>query len=453
MYGYQEDSIARIKASKQLAVLLNMGLGKTVITLTALAEMGCKRVLVLAPATVVELDVWGDEARAWKHLVGVTVLPIFGVVKKRIGLLMYKELNTSMRVDVVSYENVMWLTDAIERDQYDAIVFDELSKMKHPGTSRFKRLRAWAKSIPVRVGLTGTPVGNHLLDLWGEMFMVAGEKPLGARFVDFRAEFFAPQDFQMRSWELKNSSLEAEIIRRVKPYAFSLDPIEARTKVPGVRLNMIEVALPPEARKMESDLAEKCSTELAGGVELTALSASALGMKVRQLASGAVYHDIDGHWTTVHASKVDKLEEMVEELQGEPLLVFYWFRHELERMLVRMPWAKQLSEPGVMEKWNRREVEVLLAHPGSAGHGLNLQHGGSNICWFTLPWSLELWRQANGRLTRFGQKAQYVAVHTLMAGEMDYAVMDALKEKGRVEARVMEEVRLREHFLGLEDIL
>ena len=144
---------------------------------------------------------------------------------------------------------------------------------------------------------------------------------------------------------------------------------------------------------------------------------------------------------------------MVEELQGEPLLVFYWFRHELERLLVRMPWAKQLSEPGVMDAWNKRKVELLFAHPGSAGHGLNLQHGGSNICWFTLPWSLELWRQANGRLTRFGQKAQYVAVHTLMAGEMDYAVMDALSEKGRVEARVMEEVRLREHFLGLEDIL
>jgi superfamily II DNA or RNA helicase len=453
LYGYQRDSIERIKTARQLGVLLNMGLGKTVITLTALAEMRCHRVLVLAPATVVELDVWGEEARAWQHLSGVRVEPICGNVKQRTAKLMRICSRVETSVDVVSYENVMWLTDAINRGEYDAIVFDELSKMKHPGTTRFKRLRAWAKDIPVRIGLTGTPVGNHLLDLWGEMFMVAGEKPLGPRFVDFRAEFFAPQDFQMRQWELKNSSLEAEIIRRVKPYAFSLDPVEARTKMPEFRVNKIELRLPPQAAKMEAELAQTCATELEGGIELTALSASALGMKVRQLASGAVYHDIEGHYATVHNAKMDKLQEMVEAMQGEPLLVFYWFRHELDRILMWMPWAKQLSQPGVLEAWNRREVPLLLAHPGSAGHGLNLQHGGHNVAWFTLPWSLELWKQANGRLVRIGQKSQTVVAHVLLAGEADHMVLDVLGQKNAVEARVMEEVRLREHFLGLEDIL
>jgi superfamily II DNA or RNA helicase len=453
LYGYQQASIERITSSKQLAVFLNMGLGKTVITLTALAEMGARRVLVLAPASVVELDVWGEEARAWQHLSGVRVEPVCGTVKQRTAKLMRICSRVETNVDVVSYENVMWLTDNIDREKYDAIVFDELSKVKHPGTSRFKRLRAWAREIPLRVGLTGTPVGNHLLDLWGEMFMVAGEKPLGPRFTEFRSEYFAPQDFQMRSWALKRPELELEILKRVKPHAFSLDPVEARTRMPELRVNPIELRLPPAVAKMESDLAQTCATELDGGVELTALSASALGMKVRQLASGAVYHDIEGHWTTVHAEKVDKLEEMVEAMQGEPLLVFYWFRHELERLLVRMPWAKQLSQPGALEAWNRREVPLLLAHPASAGHGLNLQHGGHNVAWFTLPWSLELWKQANGRLVRLGQKSQVVVAHVLMAGEVDHMVMGVLEEKGRVEARAMEEVRLREHFLKLEDIL
>lgn len=437
LFPYQPPAIAKMVSEKQLAVMLKMGLGKTIITLSALVDLKVRRTIVFAPARVVELDVWGAEARAWKHTSKLKVVPLVGTPAQRLRL-----LAQPADVMVVSYELAVWLAEAVDLDlHFDAIVFDELSKLKKPGSSRFMKLRRSAMRIPVRFGLTGTPVGNHLLDLWGELFMVAGEKPLGPRFTDFREEYFRPVDFERRIWEPKHGAEEA-ITARVKPYAFSLDPAEAAKRLPEVKVLPVDVELPAEVMELENELAHEAKMEL-NGATIEALSSSALAVKVRQLASGAVYSSaLDAEkWEHVHDAKLDVLAEMLDEMQGEPVMVCYWFRHELTRLKKRFPHARELADSTVMDAWNARKVELLLVHPGSAGHGLNLQHGGSTLIWYTLPWSLELWRQTNGRLARPGQKAPFVTAHALLGGEVDHMVLGVLNRKEELEARVVKAVQ------------
>ena len=425
-----------------MVALLKMGLGKTVITLTALSDLGVRRALVLAPAPVVKRDVWGREARAWEHLNGLRVLPLLGDVKRRTAL-----LEQPASVDVVSYELALWLSDAVNlAERYDAVVFDELSKVKTPGTARFRRLRARSMEIPVRFGLTGSPVGNKLLDLWGEMFMVAGGEPLGPTYTAYRARYFVPEgrDPRFATWRLRDEAAAREIHQRVQPFSFSLDEKLAAARLPRVQVGTVELELPASVRKLEAELAATCRARLESGEELRAIGASALGGRVRQLASGAVYlgEGDERHFEAVHSEKVDALREILDEQQGEPVLCFYWYKHEEARLLEAFPHARLATDQAALDAWDRREVPLLLAHPQSAGHGLNLQAGGSSIVWFTLPWSHELWEQGNGRLARPGQSAPVVSATVLLAGEADAAVYKLLQEKGETQAALMESVRL-----------
>jgi SNF2 family DNA or RNA helicase len=438
---YQLQAIDRMVREGQLALFLPMGLGKTVITETALVELKRQvqkfHVLVVAPAMVVKMDVWGHEVEKWEHLQGLRVQSIAGTPEQRLIRLFHPA-----DVDVISYELLPWLLDQdiVLGERYQAIVFDELSRMKHPGTTRFKRLRRAVQGVPYRFGLTGTPVGNHLLDLWGEMFMVTGENALGPRFVDFRNQYFMATDYEQRVWVPKHGTEEA-LHERIRPYAISLSREFAAQRIPPVHVNELDVPLPAAALQLEHDLATKAKAVL-NTLELQACSASALAMKVRQLASGAVYCGIDGEWEEVHDAKLEAMETVVAEQQGRPLLGFYWFRHELDRMQKRFPFARVGDDSTALQDWCKGKVELLLAHPASVGHGLNLQSGGNEILWYTLPWSLELWNQSNGRLARLGQKAPYVMASVLLAGEMDRAVLEVLRQKERVESRLMVELEL-----------
>ena len=448
LFLYQPEAVQRIVDARQIAVFLKPGLGKTVITLTALADLGVQRTLVIAPAAVVERDVWGREARAWEHTRHLTVQALEGTAAQR-----RKALEQASSVETISYENAIWLSDQVElSSRYGAIVFDELSKLKHPGTARYRRLRARSMAIPIRIGLTGSPVGNHLLDIWAELFMVAGEKPLGPTYTGFRKSFFCPTGYDPRfsSWELKHPSCADLIHQYIKPFAFSLDAALAADKLPQVRASSVWIPLPASARKAEEELAGKCETILASGATLEALSASTLAGKVRQLASGAVYHEpVDARdppgtktWSHVHDAKLEVAREIVDEAQGEPILLFYWYQHELERLREWFPDAKSAKDPGVLDAWDRGEVELLLAHPGSVGHGLNLQSVSSTVLWFALPYSHELYEQGVGRLARPGQRAPWVTSIALLCGQADRAIYDRLEAKRRVQSGLMNAVRM-----------
>ena len=436
LFAFQAKAVLQAVKKGRTAIFLEPGYGKTAIALTALWQARTLPALVVAPARVVEQDVWGLEATKWSHLDHLNVVSIHGTKRGR-----KFRLDVGADVEVISYENLVWLTDTVDLDKrYSAIIFDELSKMKTAGSKRSRRMKTAGASIPFRLGLTGTPVGNHLLDLWGEMYMVAGEHALGRTFTGYRSRFFYPRSTVNGipvNWTLL-PGVEGTIHELVKPFSFVLPP-QKEVKLPEVIVNKLPVTMPHKATVEQMELVRELRVKLDGGADLIALQASAMAMKLRQFASGAVYTNKPNDppvWSFVHGGKMDALSDLIEELQGEPLLVFYWFQHELER-LKRLPGVATLDDKGAMDAWNARKLPVLLAHPQSAGHGLNLQAGGHNVCWFTLPWSWELWRQANGRLARTGQTSPVVQAHVLECGEADRLVLAALTQKGTTEKKLL----------------
>ena len=439
MFAYQKQAVAEMVMARQLACFLEPGWGKTVITLTTLHDLCCSRVLVLAPAMVVETNVWGKEAARWKHLRGTVVRPILGGGNQRDAVLQRGIGGNEMTLDVISYENFVWLTKSINLSKYDAIVIDELSKLKHPGTVRFRQFRHKAMAIPIRFGLTGSPVGNKLEDLWGEMFAVCGEKPLGPSKTSFLMKHFYPVKVSQHVNIWKPTATTARDLQaRIKPYAFTLGARDAPA-MPELRLNPIETPMPAHAQALAEELAHEMRVKLADGTNLQALSETALAMKVRQITGGAV-HTGSGKWVAVHEGKLDAVQNIIDELQGEPAVLFYWYTHEHERLRERFG-AVDIHDKGAVDAWNQREIPLLLAHPQSAGHGINLQHGGHNAIWFSLPWSLEMWQQSNGRLVRHGQKSPVVMAHVPVAGPADRVVLEALTRKDSVQTALLKAVQ------------
>lgn len=438
LYPHQARAAEKMVEVRQVGAFLNVGEGKTASALTALVDLGAPRTLVVAPAMVAGARVWTKEAAAWDHTRDLQVTTLDGSAKDRA-----KWLGLRSDVEVISYNLLPWLCEEVDLEKrYGAIIFDELSRMKSPGATWFKRMRTRTPAIPIRIGLTGNPKGNHLRDLWGEMFAVALDKPLGPSKVQFMMQYFTAIQIaeHVATWTPNHGA--AEIIHeRIKPWAFTMDR-GAATGIPPVKLNPINVELPKEARRVADELASELTVRLKSGAELLALSSSSRMSKVRQIAGGAVYVDaLAEKWEPVHDAKLDALGEIVEEMQGEPLLVFYWYRHELERILARFPQARTVDAES-LEAWDRGEVEMLVAHPASAGYGLNLQHGGSNTVWFTLPWSWEMFAQGNGRQARPGQKAPWVSAHILLAGEVDRCVLEVLQEKAEAERMLMKAVTI-----------
>ena len=447
---YQPQAIDRIVADRQVAVLLKPGLGKTVCALSALVRLGPNCTLVTAPAQVVESETWSQEAARWEHTRHLRVVEVYGSVAQREKLLAGTPWPDLI---VISYENLIWLTDRMPRDLFDALVMDELDKLKHPGTKRFKRMRSgWLLNIPIRIGLTGTPVGNAYQDLFGEMFMVAGPAAgLGRTKEEFLCRYFQQIPMpgaKFLKWTLKPDGSAEEIKRLIKPHAFSLNARLAESELPQVIDNPIDLKMPPHLLEQEKTLRREFELELASGKTITALNNSSLAQKIRQLSSGAVYvagPEVSPRpWEETHRLKIDALSNLKDELQGEPLLVFYWYQHERAR-LIRDLGAEDLdvSRAGI-QRWQRGEIPFAIAHPLSKGYGVDgLQHGGSNIAWMALPWGRRnLYDQANARLARKGQKQPRCVSHVLNVGKLDRRIWTQILEIGEQEADVMASVEM-----------
>jgi SNF2 family DNA or RNA helicase len=351
-------------------------------------------------------------------------------------------------IEVISYDLFMWLTENTKPDRYDAIIFDELSKMKHPGTKRFKRMKAWTKKIEIRIGLTGSPMGNHWTDVWGEMYTVAGEKPLGPTKEKYLETYFKQVPRGERYiWELRDDGSDNNIISRIRPYAFSIK------KPPGIVIPEtitveLPVELPQRLREQEARLRREFETELDSGTSLMALNQSKLAAQIRQFASGAIYTGETGdtsRWEVLHDKKVEALRNIVEEMQGEPLIVFTWFKHEARRLSQEFDafiMGEHADKLSTVDLWNARKIPMLVLHPQGSGHGLNLQKGSSSVFWFTLPWSRELYDQGNGRLARLGQPDPFVTSYIPLAGPIDRRVWSAVMRKGENEKLLTDGVRV-----------
>ena len=443
-HEYQRYATEKIIDLPACGLFLEMGLGKTVSTLTAINELIYDRfevgmVLVIAPKRVAD-DTWTSEAEKWDHLQHLTFSKILGTAAQR-------EAALQARADIylINRENVVWLADKLRRQwPFDMVVVDELSSFKSNQAKRFKALRAIRPRVKRFVGLTGTPAPNGLMDLWPEVYLLDCGERLGKTITGYRDRYFYPgkrNGYTVFTWEPKEGA-EAAIHQKISDICISMKA-EDYLRLPEQVVNDIRIRLAPEEIQKYRELEKEKLMEL-DGQEITALSAAAVWGKLLQLANGAVYDD-DGGATMLHDKKLDALEEIVEAACGHPVLVFYNFRHDYDRLMARFERLspRTIQTSGDIRDWNAGRIRLLLAQPASMGHGLNIQAGGHIIVWFGLNPSLELYQQANARLHRQGQK-QAVIIHRLITkGTVDEDVIKKLETKDQRQDSLMEAVKAR----------
>ncbi len=441
-HTYQSFAIQRILDQPATGLFLDMGLGKTVCALTAAAELlhnrfEISRVLVIAPLRVVE-DTWPKEIKKWEHLRYLKLAKVLGTERQRIAA-----LNTQADIWAINRENVEWLVNHYGKKwPFDLVIIDELSSFKSPRAKRFRALRKVRPLIKRIVGLTGTPAPNGLIDLWSQIYLLDQGERLGKTVTGYRHRYFDP-DKRTRtvvySWKPKPEAEEA-IYRKLEDLCVSMKS-EDWLEMPERIDRVIPVQLPPAARKRYEQLERDLLLPLAGG-DIVANSAAVLSNKLLQMANGAVY-DESGGVQELHNAKLDTLEDIVEAANGRSVLVFYSYKHDLNRLLKRFPEARTLDTEQDITDWNAGQILIGLAHPASAGHGLNLQAGGHIIVWFGLTWSLELYQQANARLHRQGQEHSVIVHHLVAEGTMDEQVMAALSRKATGQDALLEAVKAR----------
>lgn len=439
-HDYQRFAQQYIVDNPACALFLDLGLGKTVITLTAVAELMHDRfevghVLVIAPLRVAR-DTWPAEAAKWDHLSGLVVSPIVGTARQR-----REALHRSADVHVINRENLVWLLDELEgRWPFDMVVIDELSSFKSRATKRFKAmLRARAATSRI-VGLTGTPAPNGLLDLWPQFRILDEGERLGKHVTKYRERFFVPDKRngqQIFTWRPRPGA-ERDIYRLIGDITVSMRTCD-HLQLPELTTTTFDVALAEGDRKVYAKLRDELVLQL-DGAEIDATNAAVLGNKLLQLASGAIY-DEDGAVHELHARKLEALEDVVEAANGKPVLVAYWFKHERARILQHFAQAVALETSEDFRRWNDRRIPLALIHPASAGHGLNLQSGGSTLVWFTSPWSLELYQQTNARLHRQGQSEPVTITHLVVPGSVDEHVLAALGRKDTGQSALIDAVK------------
>ena len=439
-HNYQQFATDFILNQSICCLMLDMGLGKTVITLTALWQLALdsfdvSRVLVIAPKRVAE-DTWPKELAKWEHLTGLTSSLVLGSVAERKAALQRKAF-----LYIINRENVAWLVKNHYWD-FDMVVIDELSSFKSNKAERFKAMKKVRPMVTRIVGLTGTPAPNTLLDLWPQMYLMDMGQRLGRFIGGFRDRFFMPD------------KRNREIIYSYKPREGAEDAIYALISdicismkaadyldMPERIDNRIEVSMSPKERKLYDDFQKDMVLSI-GDEELDAVNAAVLSNKLLQMANGAVYGE-DKKVIPIHDRKLDALEDLVEAANGKPLLVAYWYKHDLQRIKARFKNARCIDTAKDIDDWNAGQIPLALIHPASAGHGLNLQDGGCTIVWFGLTWSLELYQQLNARLWRQGQKHTVVIHHIVTKGTHDEDVMRALENKDTRQSALIEAVRAR----------
>ncbi len=439
-HNYQKEAEEFILTHPTAAVFLDLGLGKTVITLTAVEKLmrdsfEIRRVLVIAPLRVARTT-WPDEIEKWDHLKELSYSVAVGTEDERLDA-----LKKGSDITIINRENVEWL---VERSGYafdfDMLVVDELSSFKNHQAKRFKALMKVRPFLKRVVGLTGTPSANGLMDLWAEFRLLDMGERLGRYITRYRLKYFEP-DRRSRNVVFSYKPLpgaETEIEKAIGDITISMSALDYLDMPQKVNITDSVVLSPMEMKRYE-DLKRDLYITL-GDEELTASNAAVLSGKLSQMAGGAVYSD-DGEVVEIHKRKLDALEDLIEANQGKPVLVVYWYRHDKERILGRWKEARELKTMADIADWNRRQISIGLLN-ASSGHGLNLQSGGNTIVWFSLTWSLELYQQTNARLWRQGQTEGSVFIHHIVVKDtIDERILSVLERKMKVQDALLEAVK------------
>lgn len=439
-HNYQSYATRFITTHEVAAIFLGMGLGKSIITLTAIWELlldsfQARRVLVIAPLRVAR-DTWAAELAKWDHLSDLTLAVAVGTKQQRLDA-----LAKGAMVTVINRENIPWLVAHVGSAwEWDMVVIDELSSFKNHQAARFKALTKARPMITRIVGLTGTPAANGLMDLWAQFRILDGGERLGRYISQYRNRYFTPdkrngmQIFTYKPLE----GAEEDIYAAIADITVSMKTTD-HLRLPPLTSTVVDVELDKSERKVYERLRDNLILHLDEGT-VDASNAASLSGKLLQLASGALYTDT-GEASVVHERKLDALEDIIEAANGAPVLVAYWFKHDLERILKRFPHAKHLQSSADFEAWNNGEIPLGLIHPASAGHGLNLQAGGHILVWFTLTWSLELYQQTNARLYRQGQTRPVTITHLAVKDTIDQHVLRALQAKDTTQEALINAVK------------
>lgn len=438
-HEYQSYATEFILSHPISAVFLEMGLGKSVITLSAIFDLCldsflvCK-VLVIAPLRVAR-DTWPAEIKKWDHLKGLSYSVAVGTEKERINAL--KKQST---LYIINRENVDWLVHKSGIPfHFDMVVIDELSSFKSYGAKRFKSLLKVRPSVKRIVGLTGTPSSNGLMDLWAEFRILDLGQRLGRYISHYRNTYFKPdkRNAQIIFSYKPLPGAEEEIYKQISDITISMKSTDYLT-MPEFVSNEVFVTLSEKEWKVYSDFKEDMVANL-GDEEIDAVNAAVLSGKLLQMANGAVY-DSENKAHVIHDKKLDALEDLIEGANGKPVLVAYWYKHDLERIKERFP-VRQIQSSKDIEDWNDGKIPIAVIHPASAGHGLNLQSGGSTLIWFGLTWSLELYQQTNARLYRQGQKDTVIVHHIITKNTIDEDVLFALTKKEKTQDALIDAVK------------
>ncbi len=421
-------------------------MSKTVITLTALFDLCLDsfeigKALIIAPLRVAR-STWPEEIRKWDHLRGLTYSVAVGTEAERTAA-----LRQQVSLHIINRENVQWLVEQSGLPfDYDMIVVDELSSFKSYQAKRFRSLMKVRPMVKRIVGLTGTPSANGLMDLWAEFRLLDLGKRLGRFITHYRDEFFLPDKRngqQIFTYKPKPSA-EDEIYRRIADITISMKSTDY-LHMPECVMNEVTVELSPSEQKNYTRMKQELVVQLQDG-EIDAVNAAALSGKLCQMANGAVYGE-DHQAVAFHDRKLDALEDLLEAANGNPVLIAYWFRHDLERIRKRFT-MREIQTSQDISDWNAGNIAVAVIHPASAGHGLNLQTGGSTLIWFGLTWSLELYQQTNARLWRQGQQNTVVIHHIITKGTIDEQIMKALQRKDKTQAALIDAVKANLEVVG-----
>lgn len=440
-HEYQTYATNFILEHPVAAVLLEMGLGKSVITLTAIYELMLNRfevekVLVIAPLRVAR-DTWPAEIEKWEHLKGLTYSVAIGTEAERVAA-----LKRPTHLYLINRENVDWLiTKSGLPFDYDMVVIDELSSFKSYAAKRFKSLLKVRPRVKRMVGLTGTPSGNGLMDLWAEFRVLDMGQRLGRYITHYRNNFFVPDKRNQQmifSYKPKPGAEEA-VYKLISDITISMKSADF-LKMPKCVINEVPVVLSEKEWSVYHDLREDMVVALKDE-EIDAVNAAALSGKLLQMANGAVYNE-EKEVIRIHDRKLDALEDLIEGANGKPVLVAYWYNHDLQRIKQRFS-VREIKTSQDIKDWNNGEIPVAVIHPASAGHGLNIQFGGSTIIWFGLTWSLELYQQTNARLWRQGQNDTVVIHHITAKDTIDEDVMAALRKKEKIQSALIDSVKAR----------
>ena len=438
-HNYQQYAIEHIEKNKISALFLDMGLGKTSITLTAVNELlfdsfVVRKVLVIAPLRVAR-NTWCDEIKKWDHLRNIKYSIVVGTEKERIFA-----LNKKADIYIINRENVDWLVNKSGyKFDFDMIVIDELSSFKNHQSKRFKSLMKIRPKVKRIVGLTGTPSSNGLMDLFAEFKVLDLGERLGYFIGQYRNTYFKPDKTNgaiVYSYKpLPNA--EDSIYERISDITVSMKASEY-LKMPELVISNYKVEMSDNEKKQYDEMKKNLICEIKDG-EITVSNAGSLSNKLSQFANGAVYDD-EQNIVEIHSRKLDALEDIIESMNGKPLLVAYWYKHDLQRIKKRVD-VREIKTGKDIADWNKGKIPVALIHPASAGHGLNLQQGGSTLVWFGLTWSLELYQQTNGRLYRQGQKNTVVIQHIVTKGSIDEQILKALERKNKTQEDLIEAVK------------